>query len=757
MNKNWFYRLLLSYMPIFFITTSIIILIGFMAVNEMNRKAALKSNEISARQAVTTIDNALRSIDHLLIKDIQYSEDIFQFFDIIHRNNTYLSILEPSEFINNMNINETLIDSIYLFRRADQTVLSLKGVFTVDQFGDKDFIRKTMKQEISTYFWTGSRNFREFVSFQQERPVVTLVRKVPLLTGNEGIIVVNVSIKSIQRLIEDMSHPEFSFIHVFDRDGKLMFKLSEPLKQAGEESFMPSDKELSALQSDYTGWEVRSGIKSGTSFDFIYSFSLFWILLGLMTVIGGLGWFIIATRRNYKPIESIMDILHAFSLQNKKLLMDRSGDDELKFIEASMENLMEQTTKYQKLHEGDLIFKRRHFFQELVEGTRPISLSEWKSWTTELGIESEFTQMASVVVEIDKYAEFNDKYTHKDQYLLKFVISCIVEEIAEQHSRKVWKEWVFNHQLVVLFLFHDERKDYHENDVALMCREVKEWVKQNLDFTVTIGVGPFVHQIPDLPTSYEEALEVLRYKPTLGSSRVLHYWETGMKPKGEAYTYLHVVHALVQSFSSGDKWEDKFEELFHELSARMYTSDEIASQMNYMIYSFSRKFQGLSMEYDELWRDEAMPQLEEVMGKYESLKDIKEQFYLTIQKLSKQLAVLRMDRSQYQLIQNVKQYLEERYKNPDLSLNQISDEFKLHPSYLSRAFKEEMGEKFIDYLVRIRMDHAKKILKETSLSIQEVADQVGYTRSISFIRVFKKLNGCTPGDYRKQTGLEPTH
>ncbi|MNI14765.1 HTH-type transcriptional regulator YesS [compost metagenome] len=80
----------------------------------------------------------------------------------------------------------------------------------------------------------------------------------------------------------------------------------------------------------------------------------------------------------------------------------------------------------------------------------------------------------------------------------------------------------------------------------------------------------------------------------------------------------------------------------------------------------------------------------------------------------------------------------------------LSERFKLTPNYLSRLFKEEFGEKFIDYLAGLRIEQAKYLLVTTSEAIQEIAGRVGYTHTFSFIRVFKKLVGRTPGDYRKE-------
>ncbi|MCU6712031.1 helix-turn-helix domain-containing protein [Paenibacillus sp. J5C_2022] len=750
MNKSWFYRMLLSYLPIFFMTTTMIILLAFLAMNEMNRNAIIKSNEISARQTAAIIDNTLHAIERSLMKEIEHSEEISRFFDPAYRSDTYLSIFGATQIIDNMIASESIIDSIYFYRNADRVALTTKGVLPYEQFGDNGFLAQVLNEEVLTYNWTGNRSFREFQGDGQPRQVVSLVRKVPLLTGADGYIVTNVSMKSLHRLIKEMSYPQSGFIHVYDRNDQLLISYSEAQNHAGDER-QPSagGNEWSAFRSDYTGWDFRSGIRTESWLSWIYSFSSFWIMFGLLTVIAGFIWMIVATRRNYKPIESILGRIHTFSQINMKLLMDRGEADELKFIESSVENLMEQTTKYQRLHEDDLIFRRRYFFQEVMEGTRPVSIAEWKSQAEELGLEHGFVQMAVFIVEIDNYTEFCEVYSNKDQYLLKFVISSVAQEVGVQRNCHVWKEWIANDQLAVLVLYGHEAKDDDTTDIG---RKLKQWVDDNLNFSITIGIGSCVRHIADLPESYGEAAEVLRFKSSLGSNKVLGYEEVNRKPRGEAYACLRLIDSLVQSFGSGNQWEDKFNEWFQALEDRMYSFEEIANQMNYMMYGFERKFQRLSSEYAGLWKEEALPTMERDAGRLESIHLLKEQFRDTLERLAEGMEGLKAERSNYRMIMEVKQYLEQHFANPELSLNLVSERFGLHPSYLSRVFKEEMGENFIDCLLHIRMEHARSLLGDTELSVQNVANQVGYMRSISFIRVFKKVNGMTPGDFRKEIG-----
>lgn len=85
----------------------------------------------------------------------------------------------------------------------------------------------------------------------------------------------------------------------------------------------------------------------------------------------------------------------------------------------------------------------------------------------------------------------------------------------------------------------------------------------------------------------------------------------------------------------------------------------------------------------------------------------------------------------------------------EISLTLLADEFHLSAQYISQLFKNEIGVNFLTYLTNIRVEHAKKLLLSTSLSVAEVAEQSGYGDYRVFTKVFKKAEGVTPSQYRR--------
>ena len=106
------------------------------------------------------------------------------------------------------------------------------------------------------------------------------------------------------------------------------------------------------------------------------------------------------------------------------------------------------------------------------------------------------------------------------------------------------------------------------------------------------------------------------------------------------------------------------------------------------------------------------------------------------------------DRVEERPIIGITRYLQE-HLSEDISLSVLSEEFHLSAQYISQLFKNEIGVNFLSYLTSIRMERAKKLLLSSSLSIGEISEQLGFGDYRVFTKVFKKAEGVTPSQYRR--------
>ncbi|MEX1029910.1 MAG: response regulator [Paenibacillaceae bacterium] len=86
---------------------------------------------------------------------------------------------------------------------------------------------------------------------------------------------------------------------------------------------------------------------------------------------------------------------------------------------------------------------------------------------------------------------------------------------------------------------------------------------------------------------------------------------------------------------------------------------------------------------------------------------------------------------------------------PDMSLTEAAAMVHLNPSYFCKLFKQQTHVNFTDYLTKVRMKEATRLLEKTSLRISEIAERLGYADLAYFSNTFKKTMGTTPSDFRK--------
>jgi two-component system response regulator YesN len=86
----------------------------------------------------------------------------------------------------------------------------------------------------------------------------------------------------------------------------------------------------------------------------------------------------------------------------------------------------------------------------------------------------------------------------------------------------------------------------------------------------------------------------------------------------------------------------------------------------------------------------------------------------------------------------------------DISLQDLSEQFFMNPSYISQLFKKEVGETFTAHIAKLRIAYACELLESGAGTIQEIAEKIGYHDYFYFTRMFKKMMGKTPTQYREK-------
>jgi AraC family transcriptional regulator, melibiose operon regulatory protein len=107
------------------------------------------------------------------------------------------------------------------------------------------------------------------------------------------------------------------------------------------------------------------------------------------------------------------------------------------------------------------------------------------------------------------------------------------------------------------------------------------------------------------------------------------------------------------------------------------------------------------------------------------------------------------------IISEILKYMELNYKN--ITLEKTAEKFHFHPNHLTRLLKTNFGKTFIEVSHQLKIKNACTLLENTDLTIDQVANEVGYTNITFFYKSFKKVHGITPAEYRKKGTKSVTH
>lgn len=100
-------------------------------------------------------------------------------------------------------------------------------------------------------------------------------------------------------------------------------------------------------------------------------------------------------------------------------------------------------------------------------------------------------------------------------------------------------------------------------------------------------------------------------------------------------------------------------------------------------------------------------------------------------------------------VREAKEYIQEHYAE-NLSIKDVAEKIGISGGYLSTMFNQEMGESFVEHLNSIKIEHACIYLKQNYFKVYEIAYKVGFQDEKYFTKVFKKVKGITPKEYRRR-------
>ena len=280
--------------------------------------------------------------------------------------------------------------------------------------------------------------------------------------------------------------------------------------------------------------------------------------------------------------------------------------------------------------------------------------------------------------------------------------------------------------------------------VAQLLEAIRSELYEQLDLATTAAIGEPVDRLCELNRSYMSARQALRSRVMLG--RYNTYDAFARLEEARLYPF-DDVNQLLQRLKQGSRAE--LEEGIQLFADKLRSAGSLSVE-NLRVLTIDLLNGAFKLMTDAGKADPA--RLDEAYRQAFAAKSLDDCQAIVLNHLLITHGQLEEARASCgnQLIEGACAYIAQHYADPDMSLNAAAAHVFVSPTYLSILFKKKLGVTFIDYLINLRLEKAKALLRDTAKRTYEVAAETGYGDPQYFSVCFKKYTGLTPTEYRAQ-------
>ena len=206
--------------PLFLLTISILIFLSFLIVNELSRKETRKADMISTRYIVSTLERTMGDIEMRLLDEIETNKMYSRFLEAQTGQLSSQFIYDVASGLNRMVDQQGMVQSIYLYRISDSSIITPRGMVSLEDFEDKAYIDQSLKNKLNLG-WNQPRSYKER-SFDVSEQVISMNKWLPLPWGGEGLLVISVRMYALERQIDNMTDANL-FLQVKDDHNELVY------------------------------------------------------------------------------------------------------------------------------------------------------------------------------------------------------------------------------------------------------------------------------------------------------------------------------------------------------------------------------------------------------------------------------------------------------------------------------------------------------------------------------------------------------
>jgi two-component system response regulator YesN len=501
---------------------------------------------------------------------------------------------------------------------------------------------------------------------------------------------------------------------------------------------------ISYVSSEVNKWKYVSVLPSSVFLEKAQYIRNLTLISLAICLVGGIIMAYYFARRNVYPIHELIELLS----KKAKVTFEQSKH-EYEFIKGVVHHTFDEKEEINRRLEQQNSAMRANFLKRLLRGRLEKNFPIDDALTS-YNMSFHSDRFAVILFYIEDYSELFRDSSQQDLDLDKKLdfVHLILKNIAEELAGQEHIGFVEEVDGLMACLMNFKGTDINTKSViASILQDTKKYVQDRFHIRFTASVSSLVQGVDGIPTAYQEAVEAMEYKIVMGSSQIIYYEDIAKPPQENKFYYpIELEQRLINYMKAGqlDNAQHALQDLFdNNLSSGPMSVDLAKCLMFAMIGTMLKTLDGMAIG-EQSFMDKLQP-----IARLFSCESVPEMKLVMFDILRQVCDYVEMNKKSHNtdLRDVVLGYISEHYSDVNLSITSIAEHMDIHSSYLSKFFKEQTGESMLDTINKTRLDKAKELLGQ-DWSIGDTAVKVGFYNSNAFIRVFKKYEGVTPGQFK---------
>ena len=499
-------------------------------------------------------------------------------------------------------------------------------------------------------------------------------------------------------------------------------------------SFRSNDIVVKTIKSLYSDWTYHTIIPRGYYYATINSLrNTIIITLFFCFVIVAFAAYKF-TQQTCKPISGILSMLNPD--EDLTALTENKKTGSYLLIEESVRDIINENRSIRnRLSQQELALKNA-FLSRFLRG-RPLRSG--------LSVD-EVCKVHNIQFEWERFALIYFYVPPDDFYKGIQFINRWFEESDSDSLKGIVTE--IEGQFIVILNIDSENIDESKEILVNTAEEILAKASEDEYLKMSIAVSKVYETLSVLPVAYQEVQEGIEYSVLLGCGNIVYYWDLEQKRDSDTLkSGLFIEYELkVLNYAKAGDYEAAYKTILTMIDEFYFDSKSLAAARTrlYGLINLITEIVGIIGENLNLEIFEDISPVDGILH-CKTVPEVRGEIDRIFSQVN--MSIKKKDKKTM-LSETGSAYIRKYYNDKNLSAAMIAEYLGITVPHLSMTFKKQKGIGILDYIHKIRIDKAKKLLAEGDLSIKDVSDRTGYYSDIAFIRAFKRYEGITPGKYR---------